>query len=124
VEETINLLIVDDSPAMRRTIRLVVRDLAAQIYECSDGSSALSAYAAHLPDWVFMDIKMKQTDGLTATRQIKESFPEARIIIVTICKGNDMKEAALEAGACGYVVKDNLLELRQILIDRGVCGSH
>jgi two-component system response regulator DegU len=111
-----NILIVDDSQEMRRSISLVIQDLAGQILECADGAKALTVYREHLPDWVLMDIRMKQTDGLTATRQIKVAFPEARIVIVTVCKGEDMKEAARVAGACAYIAKDNLLELRQILI--------
>src|SRR4030095_7022775 len=118
VSDTKSILIVDDSAALRHAIRMVVNDLAGQIYECGDGGGALAAYAEHRPDWVLMDIRMKQTDGLTATRQIKAVFPDARIIVVTVCKGEDMKEAARIAGACGYVVKDNLLELRQLLTNR------
>ena len=114
------ILIVDDSEAMRRAIKLVLEGMAAQIYECSDGSEAIVEYSIHLPDWVLMDIRMKEIDGLTAIKQIKRVFPNARIIVVTISKGDDMREAARSAGACAYVVKDNLLELRQILIDRGV----
>jgi CheY-like chemotaxis protein len=114
-----SVLIVDDNQNMRRAIRLVVKDLFEEIYECGDGSQALAAYASQLPDWVFMDIRMKETDGLTATRQIKAAFPDARIIIVTVCHGDDLREAAQEAGAYAYVVKDNLLELRQILSHKG-----
>lgn len=115
-----NILIVDDSAEMRRTIRLVVRDLAREISECTDGAQALAAYTEHRPDWVLMDIRMKQTDGLTAIRQIKAVFPEARIVVVTVCQGDDMREAARLAGACAFVVKDNLLELRQLL---GECSA-
>ena len=118
MHKPLTILIVDDSAAIRRTIRLVVNDLAGQIHECSDGSKALTAYAEHHPDWVLMDIRMKDMDGLAATRQIKAVFPAARIIVVTVCNGEDVKEAARIAGACGYVVKDNLLELRQLLTDR------
>jgi CheY-like chemotaxis protein len=118
VKESVTIMIVDDSAAVRRAIRLVVKDLAGQIHECEDGSKALAAYQEHLPDWVLMDIRMRETDGLTATRQIKAVFPDARIIVVTVCKGADMREAARIAGACGYVVKDNLLELRQLLKNR------
>lgn len=110
------ILIVDDSRNMRRAISLAVKDLAGQIHECSDGSEALAAYRNHLPDWVLMDIRMRETDGLAATRQIKAAFPDARIIIVTVCVGDDIREAARSAGACAYVVKDNLLKLREILI--------
>ena len=114
-----SILIVDDSAKMRRAIRLVVCDLAGKIIECADGAEALAAYAEHLPDWVLMDIRMKQTDGLTATRQIKAAFPNAQIIVVTVCKGDDMREAAHLAGACAYILKDNLLELRPLLMTRG-----
>ena len=104
-------------------IRLVVQDLAGEIYECGDGSEALDAYAEHLPDLVLMDIRMKQVDGLAATKQIKAAFPNATIVVVTVCEGNDMKEAARAAGASAYVVKDNLLELKQILIELTVSGN-
>jgi CheY-like chemotaxis protein len=118
-----NVLIVDDSARMRQAIRLVINDLAGEITECTDGSEALAAYAYHLPDWVLMDIRMKRTDGLTATRQIKAAFPDARIVVITISKGKDMRDAARAVGACAYVLKDNLLELRQILLEQGVCGK-
>jgi CheY-like chemotaxis protein len=111
----LSILIVDDCAAMRRAIRLVVSELADRVYECEDGSEALAAYAAHQPDWVLMDIRMKKTDGLAATGLLKASFPEARIAIVTVCKGDDLREAARLAGACAYVMKDNLLELRKVL---------
>lgn len=117
VKDQVSILIVDDSVNMRRAIRLAIKDIAGEIHEYSDGSEALAAYSAHHPDCVLMDIRMKKTDGLTATRQIKAAYPDARIIIITVCKGDDMKEAAQSAGACAYVVKDNLLELRHILIE-------
>jgi len=66
-----------------------------------------------------MDIKMKKKDGLAATTQIKSAFPSARIIIVTGYDDTSLRQAAQTAGACAYVHKENLLELRQILIDEG-----
>ena len=120
MSDSAKILIVDDSAAMRRAIKLVLKGLAVQIHECSDGSEALVEYAFRLPDWVLMDIRMKVTDGFTAIRQIRTIFPDARIIVVTINRGDDMREAARSAGASAFVLKDNLLELRQILIERGV----
>lgn len=101
---------------MRQMIKKLVGDLTDGFTECSDGAQALAAYRQYRPDWILMDIKMKKMDGLMATRQIKGAFPQARIIIVT---GHDdawLREAARTAGACAYVQKENLLELRQILI--------
>ena len=93
-------------------IRLILKDLVRDIHECGDGSEALAAHAEHLPDWVLMDIRVRQTDGLAATRQINTAFPDARSVIVTVCKGDDVRKATRGAGDA-YVVKDDLLDLRQ-----------
>ena len=110
-----NLLIVEDNEVTRNLLRRMVAGLASVIYECSDGAEALAAYAAHQPAWVLMDIRMKRMDGLQATRQIKAAFPSARVIIVTNYDDADSREAAREAGACEYVLKENLLDLVRIL---------
>ena len=113
--QKINLLIVDDSDRMRRMIKSLIKGVLAEVYECSDGSQALEAYTAHHPDWVLMDIEMKDVDGINATRQIMTTFPEARIVIVSNYDSEELREAASAAGACGYVVKENLIELRRLL---------
>src|SRR5262245_46657171 len=113
--QKISVLIVDDSYEMRRTIKSFLADLADQFYECSDGSQVLEAYTAHQPDWVLMDIKMNEMDGLTATAQIVSSFPQAKVVIVTNYDDADLQRAARRAGACGYLLKENLLELRHLL---------
>ena len=109
------LLIVEDNPEMRRLMKRTLAGLAAEIAECDDGSEALAAYSRWRPDWALMDIEMKQTDGITATAEIKAAFPEARIIIVTNHDEAALREAARAAGACGYVLKENLLDLRLLL---------
>jgi CheY-like chemotaxis protein len=109
------LLIVDDNQQMRRLIRSVVGDMAEVITECCDGSLALAAYAESLPDWVLMDIRMPKVDGITATRQLKSRYPQAHVCIVTDYEDRELREAAREAGAEGYVVKEDLLSLRQVL---------
>ena len=110
------LLIVDDSEEMRREIRSMVADIASEIYECSSGPEAVTMYPVLHPDWVFMDIVMEPMDGLEATRLLISYFPEARIVIVTSYDDEYLRDAAHAAGACGYVMKDNLLELRRMLL--------
>jgi CheY-like chemotaxis protein len=112
------VLIVDDSDEIRRMLREVVADVADPIYECGDGGEACAAYTTHRPDWVLMDISMVPIDGITATRQIVERFPTARIVIVTQHDDVPFRAAAQEAGACGYVLKDNLFEVRRFLDPR------
>lgn len=100
---------------MRRLLRDIVGKLSADIFECEDGEHALLAYREHRPDWVTMDIEMGEKDGLTTTREICAEFPQARIVIVTKHDSTAMREAARSAGVFGYVSKENLLNLRQLI---------
>jgi len=113
------ILVVEDNEPMRELLKKLVRDLAEDLTECDDGAQALGAYQRCHPDWVLMDVKMKTMDGFAATRQIKAAFPEARIIIVTGYDNDKLRTAAHAAGACGFVHKENLLELRRILMRQG-----
>ena len=118
------LLIVDDNANVRRLIRILLADVADAIYEGADGMEALALYAAERPDFVLMDIQMAIMDGITATQRIRAADAAARIIIVTDYNEPDLREAARQAGACGYVVKDNLQEivgLLQVLDTGGSC---
>ena len=112
------LLIVEDNEAMRRMIHAVVADLAEAVIECSDGSEAVTAYAQgqfSSADWVLMDVRMQALDGLQATRALKARWPDARVVIVTSYNDARLRAEARRAGACGYVLKENLLALRQLL---------
>ena len=97
-------------------LRRFLSDLAAEISETDDGDSALDAYAAFLPDWVLMDIEMKHTNGIVATERIKAAYPQANIVIVTNYDDDCLRERATAAGARGYVLKENLLALRSMLM--------
>lgn len=103
---------------MRRTIRHFLGEFSGRIIECDDGAKALAAYGEHQPDWVLMDIEMPEKDGLTATREICEVYPLAQILIVTKYNDPATREAAVKAGARGFVPKENLLELRGIITNR------
>ena len=107
-------LIVDDSAQMRRCIKQFLPDKIETV-ECRDGLEAIAAFTQHRPDWVLMDLRMKEMDGLEATAGILDSFPEARVVIVTDYDDPELRRAAREAGACGYINKRNLLELRKLL---------
>ncbi len=109
------LMIVEDNLGMRRLIKNLVADFAEVICECADGAAAIRMYAEQHPDWVLMDIELKQMDGIAASRQIKTDFPEAKIVIVTISDHKRLREAAREAGASGFVLKDDLRMLRSLL---------
>ena len=109
------LLIVDDNAEMRKLMKSLVAGLASEIFECTDGSQAFAAYSLHQPDWVLMDVEMPLMDGIAASREVTGAFPAARILIVTKYDDEEMRAEAAQAGACGYVLKENLPALRNII---------
>ena len=112
------ILIMEDNASVRKLMVSLLGRVADDIRERGDGVDAVAAYAQHRPDWVLMDITMGDVDGLTETRRIKTAFPEARIIIVTNLNDRELKEAAREAGACYYVLKQDLFTLPELLLRR------
>ncbi len=112
------LLIVEDSDCFRRLMVDMLKDYYDEIYECSDGKDAGIAYAKYKPDWVLMDIEMKEMDGLTATKKIKSEFPHAQVIIMTHYKDLEIQKEAESAGAQKFILKDNISNIKEVLAIR------
>lgn len=106
------LLIVEDNTEMRKTIRKVVATPKDIVMECSDGDEALSAYTSFHPDWVLMDYEMERIDGVTATADILQHDPSAKVMIVSQHNDIDVREAAEKAGAKKFISKQNIIELK------------
>lgn len=109
------ILLVDDNAGVRGLLKRIVAETEATVVECCDGAFALAAYTDNHPDIVLMDIHMPLQDGLTATRQIRLHDPSAKVVIVTDYDDDQLRGAAFEAGACAYVVKQNLTHLAELI---------
>ncbi len=109
------ILLVEGNSAVRGLMRQLVAVPGIWIQECVDTANAIAAYAVSRADFVIMDVGMKDLDGIAATEQIKAMDPTARIILVSDYDDAVLRESAREAGACGYVLKDNLLDLTCLL---------
>lgn len=109
------IMIVDDSAAMRLTIRRMLSGDGVAICECSDGIEAVATYPKIHPDWVLMDIKMKQMDGFHAMEEILSEFPDAKIIMITQYDEPKLEEKAHNAGAVEFVLKEKLMDIEQII---------
>ena len=106
----VKVLIVDDQVLIRAGIAAILR--AAPGYEvvgeAQDGGEAVTMAELTEPDVVLMDIRMPETDGITATRRILGSGREnpPRILILTTFDLDEYVYKALRAGASGFVLKD------------------
>ncbi|MEW6061495.1 MAG: response regulator [Bacteroidota bacterium] len=109
------LMIVDDNTGMREMIRDVVCGENDTVLECSDGTEAVTAYPQFHPDYVLMDIEMKQMDGFSATEKIYQYDPQAKIIFITSYNTSAFRAKAKILHAVGFVTKENLSELNQLL---------
>ncbi|MDB4874308.1 MAG: response regulator receiver [Gemmatimonadetes bacterium] len=107
---TIRVLTADDHPVVRTGISALVAgqpDMSL-VAEAGDGLEAVAKYDELLPDVVLMDLRMPRLDGIAATRAIVAAHPDARVIAVTSYEGDADIYRALDAGACGYLIKDML----------------
>ena len=103
----IRILVVDDHAILRDGIRSLLesQEDILVVGEAGDGSEALEVISTLLPDIVLMDISMPKTNGLEATRLIKERFPHVKVLMLTQHDNREYIAPALGAGASGYVLK-------------------
>ena len=106
---TIRALLVDDQSMVRAGLRMLLSgepDIEV-VAEAGDGVAAVAEAARVRPDIVLMDIRMPELDGLEATRRILAADPNARVLILTTFDLDDYVYQALQAGASGFVLKDD-----------------
>ncbi|TYT61628.1 response regulator [Natrialba swarupiae] len=101
----VNVLIVDNSEAVRSVLRGAISEEFHVVAEAGDGEEAIEIAHTAEVDVVVMDIVMPGVDGIEATATIKELHPDAKIIFCTSVTQQERMEPAIEAGADGYVTK-------------------
>jgi DNA-binding NarL/FixJ family response regulator len=103
----VRVLIVDDDDLMRAGLRGVLSSDATieVVGEASDGRDAVYRTRLLQPDIVLMDVRMPDLDGIAATSELLEAFPEVRVVIVTTFEQDDYIFGALRAGASGFLLK-------------------
>ena len=104
---TIRLLVADDHPVVRAGLRMLLGtqpDMEV-VGEAVDGATAVERALELRPDVVVMDITMRGTNGLAATREIVKRIPQTKVLILTMHDSEEYLRQTLEAGATGYVLK-------------------
>src|SRR5271170_4495625 len=102
------VLIVDDHPIVVSGCRALLGvDAAIEVIDASDGETGYSAYFADQPDVAVIDINLPGISGLELCRRILQRDPEARIIIFSMNEDPIFAARAIEAGAKGYMTKND-----------------
>ena len=101
------LLVADDHDLIRGALRAMLADEPdlEVVGEATNGREALDLCRRMDPDLVLMDVRMPETDGLEATRAIREERPGTIVLVVTAFEDPDHLLEAIKAGAAGYVLK-------------------
>jgi CheY-like chemotaxis protein len=110
-----SLLIVEGSPEIRRMICLLVEGLVDIICETEDVAKLAELYGKSRFDSIVIDLRLKKQSGLKATKQIKERFPDAKIILITEYDDEALRQAASEVGASHCILKERLLDIVELL---------
>ena len=106
--QPIRVMLVDDHPVVRRgliTILKVFDDLEL-VGEAESGEAAIQLCAQVLPDVIIMDMVMPGMGGATATRVIRQQFPQVQVVALTSFGEGELIKHALEGGAIGYILKN------------------
>lgn len=102
----IKVLFVDDSAFMRGILKgIILKEPFALAGEAENGKEAVEQYKTLKPDLVTMDIVMPEMDGIEAVKAIRESDPNARIIMVSAMGQQSMVIEAIQAGARDFIIK-------------------
>lgn len=106
----IRVALADDHPELRLALRLLLRlsDEMELVCETSNGQEALDCVINLQPDVLVIDIQMPVLDGLAATKQIIDVALPTRVLIISLTRGSFIARKAAEAGAKGFLAKDDL----------------
>ncbi|MFC7785974.1 MAG: response regulator [Bacillota bacterium] len=120
-----NIVIIDDHQLFREGVKRILEFEPSfnVVAEGDDGSEAMNLVEAHEPDVVLMDINMPETNGVEATRELMDRYPDTKVIILSIHDDENYVNHALKTGALGYLLKEMdseaLVDAVKIVADGG-----
>jgi len=101
------LLLADDHTILVEGLKALLAPEFEVVATAGDGRAVLEAAEEHQPDLIVLDISMPGLNGIEAARRLKQSNPNAKLIILTMHGDLSFVSAAFEAGASGYVLKQS-----------------
>lgn len=107
--ESIRILIADDHELVRQGLEALLSKTPGMeiVAQAKNGEEAVELALSKNPDIILMDLLMPIKNGIEATREIKKSAPDAKILIITSFSEDENVFQAIKAGALGYLLKDS-----------------
>ena len=100
------ILVVDDAAFMRMNLKnILTKEGFGEVVEAENGEMAIQKYKNEQPDLVTLDITMPEMDGIEALEKIRESDPDANVIMCSAMGQQSMVIKAIELGAKDFIVK-------------------
>lgn len=122
---TTKIAIIDDHQLFREGVKRIL-DFEPNfevVAEGDDGSDALTLVETYHPDVIIMDINMPKINGVEATRELIDHYPDAKVLILSIHDDENYVSHALKTGATGYLLKemdaDALIDAVKVVADGG-----
>jgi DNA-binding NarL/FixJ family response regulator len=102
-------MLADDHTMFREGVKRIIEETSTLkvVGEANDGLELLRLLKARLPELVLLDISMPHLRGLEATREIKKLYPRVKVIFLTMHRSKEFIQQALEAGAEGFLLKED-----------------
>lgn len=107
IERKMTIMIVDDHPLMRVGVAAIInaRSDMEVVAQAGTAEEAVAQHRKYLPDVTLMDLRLPGASGVSAIREIRQSQPSARFVVLTTYEGDEDIHQALESGAQGYIIK-------------------
>ncbi|MBT2678849.1 response regulator transcription factor [Bacillus sp. ISL-35] len=122
---TTKIVIIDDHQLFREGVKRILdfEPTFEVVAEGDDGSEAVALVEQYQPDVIIMDINMPNRNGVEATAELIEEYPDSKVIILSIHDDENYVTHALKTGATGYLLKemdaDALVEAVKVVADGG-----
>lgn len=119
------IVLADDEIHIRYLIRSIVRAEGYEVVgEANNGEDALALYRLHRPDLLLIDINLPLKTGDEVLAELKQEFPDARVVILSMVSDMNTVRKCLELGAVDYILKSNSVEeIRRMVNEAASFGA-